>query len=470
VELNSPPFVFFVDPASGIHKKMKAARITSPKVSTFNKPTFASRSNRVIVSNKKAYGGQIRYQSTFNQHFGKSFVTTQSTNTTSISISAWRGAQLRNFATERKVTVPTMGDSITEGAIKKWYKGAGDYAKQDELVVTIETDKVVVEIRAPENGLVTKTLVDAGASVNVGADLFIIDTSAAAPAEAPKAEAPKKEEPKAQPQAAPKASPPPQQQAAAPKAEAPKKAEPKIEMPKTSAPTGPREQRETMTRLRQRISQRLKDSQNTYALLTTFNEVDMSNIMALREKYKDDFHKKHGVKLGFMSAFIKAASAALKDQPVVNAVIDGNDIVYRNYVDISVAVATPTGLVVPVIRNVDQLSFADVEKTLVVLGNKARDGKIEMEDMAGGTFTISNGGVYGSMMGTPIVNPPQSAILGMHGITKRAVVVNDQIVIRPMMYVALTYDHRLIDGREAVTFLRKIKDVVEDPSRLLLDV
>jgi 2-oxoglutarate dehydrogenase E2 component (dihydrolipoamide succinyltransferase) len=341
--------------------------------------------------------------------------------------------------------------------------------------VTIETDKVVVEIRAPDNGVITKTLVNAGTSVNVGADLFIIDSSAPAPAgqaaAAPKAEAPKKEEAKAQPQqqpqqqAAPSKPTPPPQAAAAPK-----KAEPKIEMPKTSAPTGPREQRETMTRLRQRISQRLKDSQNTYALLTTFNEIDMSNIMALREKYKDEFSKKHGVKLGFMSAFVKASAAALKEQPVVNAVIDGTDIVYRNFVDISVAVATPNGLVVPVIRNVDQLSFADVEKTLVVLGQKARDGKIEMEDMAGGTFTISNGGVYGSMMGTPIVNPPQSAILGMHGITKRAVVVNDQIVIRPMMYVALTYDHRLIDGREAVTFLRKIKDVVEDPSRLLLDV
>eukprot|EP01092_Planopodium_desertum_P011897 TRINITY_DN549_c0_g1_i1.p1 TRINITY_DN549_c0_g1~~TRINITY_DN549_c0_g1_i1.p1 ORF type:complete len:226 (-),score=30.35 TRINITY_DN549_c0_g1_i1:167-844(-) len=225
-----------------------------------------------------------------------------------------------------------------------------------------------------------------------------------------------------------------------------------------------------MNRMRQRIAERLKEAQNTNAMLTTFNEIDMSTIMDLRNKYQEQFTKRHGVKLGFMSCFVKASTVALKEIPAVNAVIDGKDIVYRDYVDISVAVATPKGLVVPVLRDCDDMSFADIEKGIAALGLKARDDKLAIEDMTGGTFTISNGGVYGSMMGTPILNPPQSAILGMHGITKRAVVIDDKIVIRPMMYVALTYDHRLIDGREAVTFLRTIKSVVEDPVRVVLDV
>jgi len=225
-----------------------------------------------------------------------------------------------------------------------------------------------------------------------------------------------------------------------------------------------------MNRMRTRIAERLKESQNTYALLTTFQEADMHNLMQMRDEFKDEFQKKHGAKLGFMSAFVKAAAVALVDQPVVNAVITGSDIVYRSYVDISVAVATPKGLVTPVLRNCETMSFADIEKQIAALGEKARKGQISLEDLAGGTFTISNGGVYGSLMGTPIVNPPQSAILGMHAINKKAVVVNDQIVIRPIMYLALTYDHRLIDGREAVTFLRKIKSVIEDPRRLLLEL
>jgi 2-oxoglutarate dehydrogenase E2 component (dihydrolipoamide succinyltransferase) len=219
-----------------------------------------------------------------------------------------------------------------------------------------------------------------------------------------------------------------------------------------------------------RIAERLKDSQNTAAMLTTFNEIDMDNIINLRAKYKDAFEKKHGVKLGFMSAFVKAASSALADFPSVNGVIDGDQIVYRDYHDVSVAVATPTGLVVPVLRNVETMSFADIEKKIAEYGEKARSGSITTEEMQGGTFTVSNGGVYGSMMGTPIINPPQSAILGMHGTTKRAVVVGDEIKIRPVMYVALTYDHRIIDGREAVLFLRKIKSVIEDPQLLLLDL
>lgn len=225
-----------------------------------------------------------------------------------------------------------------------------------------------------------------------------------------------------------------------------------------------------MTRLRLRVAERLKGAQNTYAMLSTFNEIDMTNLMALRNDYKDIFLERHGVKLGFMSAFVKAAANALLEIPAVNGVIDGDEIVYRDYCDISIAVATPKGLVVPVLRNADALGFADVEKTINSLGKKARDGTISIDDMAGGTFTISNGGVYGSMLSTPIINPPQSAILGMHSIQKRAMVVGDKIEIRPMMYVALTYDHRLIDGREAVTFLRRIKEVVEDPRRLLLGV
>jgi len=225
-----------------------------------------------------------------------------------------------------------------------------------------------------------------------------------------------------------------------------------------------------MKRIRIRIADRLKQAQNTYAMLTTFNEVDMSNLMAMRESYKEEFQEKHKIKLGFMSAFVRASTIALQEQPNVNAVINDSDntIVYRNYVDVGVAVATPTGLVVPIVRDCDLLSFADIEKAINFYGLKAKDGKIEMEEMAGGTFTISNGGVYGSMMGTPIINPPQSAILGMHAINKRPVVVNDQIVIRPMMYLALTYDHRIIDGKDAVTFLKRVKELVEDPRRMLL--
>lgn len=225
-----------------------------------------------------------------------------------------------------------------------------------------------------------------------------------------------------------------------------------------------------MTRLRARVAERLKGAQNTYAMLTTFNEIDMTNIMQLRSEFKDAFLEQHKVKLGFMSVFVKAAADALVKVPAVNAVIDGNDIIYRDYTDISIAVATPKGLVVPVLRNVDALSFADVEKTINVLGKKAREGTISIDEMAGGTFTISNGGVYGSLLSTPIINPPQSAILGMHSINQRPMVVGKDIVARPIMNVALTYDHRLIDGREAVTFLKRIKDIVEDPRRLLLDV
>lgn len=250
-------------------------------------------------------------------------------------------------------------------------------------------------------------------------------------------------------------------------------APPPSSKPSASEPQLPpkdRERRVPMTRLRKRVATRLKDSQNTFAMLTTFNEVDMTNLMKLRSDYKDAFVEKHGVKLGLMSGFVKAAVSGLQNQPIINAVIDGDDIIYRDYIDISIAVGTPKGLVVPVIRNADKMNFAEIEKEINTLAKKANDGSISIDEMAGGSFTISNGGVYGSLISTPIINPPQSAILGMHSIVNRPMVVGGQVVPRPMMYTALTYDHRLIDGREAVFFLRRIKDVVEDPRRLLLDI
>jgi len=382
--------------------------------------------------------------------------------------------QLRSFATdgEKTIKVPGMGDSITEGTIKNWNKGVGDYVQTDELVCSIETDKVVVDIRAQESGVIKELYAKPEETVKVGANLYKLDSSAKAPDS-------KKETVKS---ATPSAPQPAQKPQPTPKSESPKPETPKQETPKaasppqtsqrstTTLPTGPREVRVKMTRMRERIATRLKDSQNTYAMLTTFNEIDMNGMFELRNRFKDEFQEKHGVKLGFMSVFVKAATIALQEQPIVNAVIDGNEIVYRNYVDLSVAVASPTGLVVPVIRDCDKLSFSGVEKTIAELSKKARDSTLAIEDMTGGTFTISNGGVYGSLMGTPIINPPQSAILGMHATKDRPIAVNGQVVIRPMMYVALTYDHRLVDGREAVTFLKRIKDLVEDPRRFILNL
>lgn len=304
--------------------------------------------------------------------------------------------------------------------------------------------------------------------MRVGVDLFeMVEGEAVAKPAATEKKAPKEAKAPAAAAAAPAPAP-----AAAPKA-APTPAAPKAAPAPvtTAAVAGSRnETRVKMSKMRMRIAERLKDSQNTAAMLTTFNEIDMNNIINLRTKYKDAFEKKHGVKLGFMSAFVKASSAALAEFPAVNAVIDDDHIVYRDYHDVSVAVATPTGLVVPVLRNVETMSFADIEKKIAEYGAKARDGSISIEDMQGGTFTVSNGGVYGSMMGTPIINPPQSAILGMHATQKRAVVVGDEIKIRPVMFVALTYDHRIIDGREAVLFLKKIKSIIEEPQMLLLDL
>jgi len=370
------------------------------------------------------------------------------------------------------VNVPIMGESITQGTVGKWHAKTGNFVKADQVIAEIETDKVNVEVRSPQDGVISKVFAGEGDEVSVANPFFALTPAdgSAAPAAAPAAAAApvvKAEVKKEEVKAAPAAAPAPKKETAAPKEE--KKAKPA----ESAAPvfTGDRsETRVKMTRMRTRIAARLKESQNTAAMLTTFQECDMSNLIDLRNKFKDDFEKVHGVKLGFMSAFVKAASAALQEIPAVNAVIDDEtqEVVYRNYVDISVAVASPNGLVVPVLRNTEKMNFADVEKTIALYGKKAKENKLAIEDMAGGTFTISNGGVFGSLFGTPIINPPQSAILGMHATKLRPVVVNGKVEARPMMYLALTYDHRLIDGREAVTFLKSIAQKIEDPSKLLL--
>ncbi|XP_035534402.1 dihydrolipoyllysine-residue succinyltransferase component of 2-oxoglutarate dehydrogenase complex, mitochondrial-like [Morone saxatilis] len=373
------------------------------------------------------------------------------------------------------VKTPAFAESVTEGDVR-WEKAVGDSVKEDEVVCEIETDKTSVQVPSPAAGVIEELLVPDGGKVEGGTPLFKLRKGAAAAAKAappPAAEAPAAAPPPPPPPppaSAPTAMPPMPPPAAQPKPVSPVKPTAPAPAPLTVGARG--ENRVKMNRMRLRIAQRLKEAQNTCAMLTTFNEVDMSNIQEMRTVHKDAFLKKHSVKLGFMSAFVKAAAYALTDQPAVNAVIDDTtkEIVYREYVDISVAVATPKGLVVPVIRNVETMNFTDIEKAINALGEKARKNELAVEDMDGGTFTISNGGVFGSMFGTPIINPPQSAILGMHGIFERPVAINGKVEIRPMMYVALTYDHRLVDGREAVTFLRKIKAVVEDPRVLLLDM
>ncbi|KAI9516039.1 hypothetical protein NQZ68_020567 [Dissostichus eleginoides] len=387
------------------------------------------------------------------------------------------------------VNTPAFAESVTEGDVR-WEKAVGDTVAEDEVVCEIETDKTSVQVPSPAAGVILELLVPDGGKVEGGNALFTLRKGAGPPkaAEAPKAEAPATATPPP-PSAAP--PPPPSTVGPIPTTMPPVPPVPAHAMDtkpvsaiKPTAPAAPAAQAEgatkgartesrvKMNRMRLRIAQRLKEAQNTCAMLTTFNEVDMSNISEMRKTYKDAYLKKHNIKLGFMSAFVKAAAYALADQPSVNGVIDDTtkEIVYRDYVDISVAVATPKGLVVPVIRNVEGMNFTDIEKAINMLGEKARKNELAVEDMDGGTFTISNGGVFGSMFGTPIINPPQSAILGMHGIFDRPVAIGGKVEIRPMMYVALTYDHRLIDGREAVTFLRKIKSAVEDPRMLLLDM
>ena len=424
-----------------------------------------------------------------------------------------------------EVKVPQLSESVAEATLLQWKKKPGEAVEIDEILVEIETDKVVLEVPAPSAGVLTELVVPDGGTVVSDQVIARIDTEGKAGAAAVEAEVKPAPEAAPAPAAAPaaqaasatgantaaspaagklmaekglgagdvagtgrdgritkgdvltagQAAPAPAAKAAPAPAAAPKAAKPSL--PDVKAPASADqwlkdrpEQRVPMSRLRARIAERLLESQQTNAILTTFNEVNMAPVMDLRNKYKDKFEKEHGVKLGFMSFFVKAAVHALKKFPLVNASIDGNDIVYHGYFDIGIAVGSPRGLVVPILRNADQLSLAEIEKKIAEFGQKAKDGKLSIEEMTGGTFSISNGGVFGSMLSTPIINPPQSAVLGMHRIEERPVAKDGQVVIRPMMYLALSYDHRLIDGREAVTFLVRVKEAIEDPTRLLIDL
>jgi 2-oxoglutarate dehydrogenase E2 component (dihydrolipoamide succinyltransferase) len=431
------------------------------------------------------------------------------------------------------VEVPALGESITEGTLAQWLKKPGEAVAADEPIASLETDKVSVEVPSPVAGVLTEQLVNEGDNVEVGAVIARIDEKATAGAVAA-APAPKADQVAAAAttnpagagetpalrgdSAAPVAelereedhittlSPAVRRavleyhvdptkirgsgkdgrltkddviaaaeaQKSAPQAKAPAAPAPSAPAPQAKAPAAVagerKEERVKMTRLRQTVARRLKEAQNTAAMLTTFNDVDMSAMIDARSRYKDLFEKKHGIRLGFMAFFVKACALAAKDIPAVNASIEGDEIVYHDYLDVSVAVSAPKGLVVPVVRNADRLSFAEIEKTIADFGKRAKEGTLGMEEMQGGTFTISNGGVFGSLLSTPIINPPQSAVLGMHRIEERPVAVKGQVVIRPMMYLALSYDHRLIDGREAVTFLVRVKEAIEDPTRLLIDL
>src|SRR5689334_11225409 len=417
-----------------------------------------------------------------------------------------------------EIRVPTLGESVTEATIGRWFKKAGEAVAVDEPLVELETDKVTIEVPAPSAGTLGEIIAKDGETVAVGALLGQINDGAVAAKAAPAAAAPKPAAPAAPPPvsfapaapapAAPKAAP-----SDAPLAPSVRKLSAESGIDATTVPgsgkdgrvtkgdmlaaieraasapmpvhqpaaavqvrapspadDAAREERVKMTRLRQTIARRLKEVQNTAAMLTTFNEVDMTNVMALRAHYKDVFEKKHGSKLGFMGFFTKACVQALKDIPAVNAEIDGTDIIYKNYYHVGVAVGTERGLVVPVVRDCDQKSIAEIEKEIAAFGRRARDGQLKIEEMQGGTFTISNGGVYGSLMSTPILNAPQSGILGMHKIQERPMVVAGKVEVRPMMYLALSYDHRIVDGREAVTFLVRVKECLEDPARLVLDL
>lgn len=401
-----------------------------------------------------------------------------------------------------EIKVPTLGESVTTATIAKWLKQPGDAVKEDEPVVELETDKVSVEVAAPQAGVLGPQAVKEGDEVEVGALLATVEPGKAGAAPAAKAAAPEK---KVEAPAAPAAKPAAlavdsaaalpaarkimaenglnagqvgqgsglggritkgdvlgflsQPQAAAPAA-----------APKAARKDDPREERVKMTRLRRTIARRLKEAQNTAAMLTTFNEIDMSGAMALRAEFQDSFVKKHGVKLGYMSIFSRGVIAALKEFPAINAEIDGEDVIYRDFINLGIAVGGPNGLVVPVIRDADKMGFAQIEKTIAGFGKAAREGTLKLDELSGGTFSITNGGIYGSLLSTPILNSPQSGILGMHSIQERPVAVNGQVVIRPMMYVALSYDHRIVDGKEAVSFLVRLKQNVEDPRRLLIDV
>jgi len=411
-----------------------------------------------------------------------------------------------------EIKVPALGESIVEATVAQWFKSAGETVAADEPLVELETDKVTLEVPAPAGGRLAEVRAKTGENVEVGAILGVIEEGAVGKPAAAASKAEAKTE--STPPPAPVEPPPPPAMPLSPAvrklvaehgldpaaipgtgkdgrllkgdvlkaieakaaAAAPPSAPTSTPTPTpTPTPAGPRpeaarEERVRMTRLRKRIAERLKEAQNTAAILTTFNEVDMSAVIALRKTYRDAFEKKHGVRLGFMSFFVKAAIAAAREIPAVNAEIDGDDLVYKNYYHIGVAVSSPQGLVVPVIRDADRLDFAGIEKAIGDYAAKAREGKLAIEDLMGGTFTISNGGIFGSLLSTPILNPPQAAILGMHKIQERPMVVDGRIEARPMMYLALSYDHRIIDGREAVTFLVRVKECIEDPQRLVLDI
>lgn len=464
---------------------------TSLLLSNSNK--FSASSSTTKLSKSSAANGQTRSISSCLMTKKAQTIINSNNNKAMFHVSPSK------FADEILVVeAPAFAESIAEGDVK-YEKAVGDYVKQDELVAKIETDKTAMDVFAPQAGTITEFLFEDGDTIGPHAPILKIQLGGAAPAPAtpatpaaPAASAPAV--PAVPVPAAPVsssaggpssvASPPPLPstpasvaRAAVPaplaninaNANAHASASANLDINKISGTRG--ETRVKMSKMRKTVAGRLKDAQNTTAMLTTFNEINMGNLMEMRKSYGEAFLKRHNIKLGFMSAFIKASAAALVDQPTVNAaIIEGaNQISYRDYVDVSVAVATPKGLVVPVLRNVEKMNYADIEKEIASVGEKAKTGKLAIEDMQGGTFTISNGGVFGSLFGTPIINPPQSAILGMHGIFDRPIAVNGQVVIKPMMYVALTYDHRLIDGREAVTFLRKIKAGVEDPRSLLLD-
>jgi len=432
-----------------------------------------------------------------------------------------------------EIKVPQLGESVSEATVAKWFKSVGDSVERDEPLCELETDKVTLEVPASEAGTLQEIVAAEGAEVEVGAVLAVLGEGKAAAskpeAKEESAEASGKEDAPAEEKAAPdeeKAAPAEEKSATEPKAggksaaalspavrklvdendldpakitgtgkdgrltkedvlgfmadgdkPAPSGTKASAAPVEAKAPAAPSlppdargEERVRMTRLRRRIAERLKEAQNTAAMLTTFNEVDMTNVMAARERYRDKFEKKHGVKLGFISFFAKACIVALNEIPAVNATIDGDEVVYRHFVDLGVAVGTEQGLVVPVLRNADSMGFADIEKNIGDLGRRARAGDLSMDELTGGTFTITNGGVYGSLMSTPILNPPQSGILGMHKIQKRPMAIGDEVKVRPMMYLALSYDHRIIDGSEAVTFLVRVKECIEDPERILLDI
>jgi 2-oxoglutarate dehydrogenase E2 component (dihydrolipoamide succinyltransferase) len=386
-----------------------------------------------------------------------------------------------------EVKAPELSESVQSGSLLEWRKQVGDTVSRDEVLTDLETDKVILEVAAPAAGVLKEIRMPAGSEVKAGDVLAVIDAEAGAEVSAPAPATPaRKEAPaaaakvdpvaetKPAPVPAPKAEPTPPP---TPKAEAKPEAAAAPAKPAPCPPCPPcdktferNERRVQMTRLRQRIAERLKEAQNTAAMLTTFNEINMQPVMDLRARYQDRFQKEHGVKLGFMSFFTKAVCQALKVFPLVNASIDGRELVYHDYYDIGVAVSSERGLVVPILRNADRLSFAEIEKQIADFGRRANSLELTLEEMEGGTFTISNGGVFGSLLSTPILNPPQSGVLGLHKIQERPVAENGQVVIRPMMYIALSYDHRIIDGKEAVSFLRSVKDALEDPARLLLEL